>query len=143
MGRIVAESAPGWQRPRGSDLHSKALEFSHGRQLTVQEEAGDFLEAGLVRHLVNVVAAIHQAGIGVDPADFGFAGEGDQVLGNGAFNMTRSNEFSNLAITGPAFRHRIVIERFVKFLPRLHPVEPAFGRASFLQGVEELARRFH
>ena len=45
------------------------LPSSSARQFAVQAEVSDFLEVRLLRHLVNVVAAIHQARIRIDPAD--------------------------------------------------------------------------
>jgi hypothetical protein len=44
-------------------------------QLAVEKEISDLLKARFLSHFVNVVAAIHQAGIGIDPANFGFAGD--------------------------------------------------------------------
>ena len=57
------------------DFGLKLLELAHVRQFAVEKKISDFLEARFLRHLVNVVAAIHQAGIGIDPADFCFAGD--------------------------------------------------------------------
>ena len=53
----------------------KLLELAHVRQFTVEKEISDLLETGFLRHLMNVVTAIHQTGIGIDPADLCFAGD--------------------------------------------------------------------
>ena len=44
-------------------------------QLAVQQQVRDLLETRLLRHFMNVVTAIHQPGIWIDPADRGFAGD--------------------------------------------------------------------
>src|SRR6266480_3813099 len=44
-------------------------------QLAVQQQVRDLLETRLLRHIMNVVTAIHQPGIWIDPADRGFAGD--------------------------------------------------------------------
>jgi hypothetical protein len=46
-----------------------------GRQLAIQKQIGDFLEVRLLRHLVDVVTAVHQPRVWVDPANFRFAGD--------------------------------------------------------------------
>src|ERR1700682_5519815 len=55
------------------NLARKFSELLETRQLAVQQQVGDFLEAGLLRHFVNVVAAIHQTRVRVDPADLRLA----------------------------------------------------------------------
>ena len=63
------------QRTLGRQGGGKFSQLFDRRQLAVEKEISDFLEVRLLRHLVNVVAAIHQAGVGIDPADFCFAGD--------------------------------------------------------------------
>ena len=61
------------QVPFRRNLLSELRKLFHVRQLSVEQQVSDFLKAGLLRHFVNVVAAIHQPGIGIDPADRRFA----------------------------------------------------------------------
>src|SRR5438093_11820230 len=64
-----------WQLAFRSNLLPELRKLFHIRQLAVKQEISDFLEACSLRHLMNVVAAIHQSGIWIDPADRGFAGD--------------------------------------------------------------------
>ncbi len=63
------------KRTLGGESAGKFFPLLDRRQLAVEEKVSDFLEVRFLRHLVNVVAAIHQAGVGIDPADFRFAGD--------------------------------------------------------------------
>src|SRR5882724_7856050 len=57
------------------NLFPKLSKLFHVRQLAVKQEVSHLLEACLLRQLMDVVAAIHQSGIWIDPADRGFAGD--------------------------------------------------------------------
>src|SRR5438093_11609273 len=56
-------------------MSGKLRNLFHIRQLAVEQKIGDFLKACPLRHLMNVITAIHQSGIWIDPADRGFAGD--------------------------------------------------------------------
>ena len=61
------------QFPLRRDLAREFAELFLAGQLAVKQQERDFFEAGLLRHFVNVVAAIHQPGVGIDAANFCFA----------------------------------------------------------------------
>ena len=63
------------QASLSGEIAFELAELLHTRQLTVQEQPCHFLEARLFRKLVNVVSAVEQARIGMDPADGRFAGD--------------------------------------------------------------------
>ena len=44
-------------------------------QFAIEQQVSDLLESGLLGHLMNVVAPIHQPGGGIDPADRRFTGD--------------------------------------------------------------------
>ena len=53
---------------RGNLLRKLYQLFPVG-QLAVEQEVSDFFETRLLRHIMNVVAAVHQPRSGVDPAN--------------------------------------------------------------------------
>ena len=55
------------------DLFLEFLQLLSVRQFAVQEQISDFLERRLVAHFVNVIAAVHQARVRIDPANLRFA----------------------------------------------------------------------
>src|SRR5438552_11655973 len=96
------------------NLFRESVELFDVGQLAVEQQVSDFLEAGPLRHFMNVVAAIHQPGIRIDPADRRFArdytGQAGAVLwfGFGShawFSFTRESgtfkRFDNLTIQRP------------------------------------------
>src|SRR5437867_13339365 len=64
-----------WQLALRSNLLPELRKLFHVWQLAVEQKIGDFLKACPLRHFMNVVAAIHQSGIWIDPADRSFAGD--------------------------------------------------------------------
>ena len=60
------------QRALGGNLLCELDQLFAIGQLAVKQQVSDFLKAGLVRHLMNVIAAIHQPSIRIDPADCRF-----------------------------------------------------------------------
>src|SRR6266498_3094337 len=64
-----------WQIALRRNLSGKLRKPFHIRQLAVEQKISDFLKACPLRHFMKVVAAIHQSGIWIDPADRGFAGD--------------------------------------------------------------------
>ena len=75
-----------WQEPEHLEDGLRQLAFRDDRaaeggqlprvrQLVMKQQIRDLFEVRLLGHLVNVVAAIHQPGIGIDPADGGFPGD--------------------------------------------------------------------
>ncbi len=42
-------------------------------QLAIEKQIGDFLKRRLVAHFMNVVAAVHEARVRIDPANLRFA----------------------------------------------------------------------
>src|SRR6266487_2760795 len=55
------------------NLLGESVELFDVGQIAVEQQVSDFLETGPLRHFMNVVAAIHQPGIRIDPADRGLA----------------------------------------------------------------------
>src|SRR4030095_2987792 len=62
-----------WQHAARSDFGGNLTELLHVRQVAIKQEIRDLLEASFLRHLVDIVAAIHQAGVRIDPADLRLA----------------------------------------------------------------------
>ena len=62
-----------WQLALSGDLFLEFLQLLAVGQFAVQQQISDFLERGLVAHLVNVIAAVHQPGVRIDPANGRFA----------------------------------------------------------------------
>src|SRR5437016_13367894 len=78
--RIVRQKPQHFRyRPRqpafAGDLLREVLQLLCIWQLTVEQQISDLLESGLLGHLMNVVAPIHQPGSGIDPADRRFTGD--------------------------------------------------------------------
>jgi hypothetical protein len=75
--RHQLEHFQNWLRQRAvrGECFRKFRQFLRRRQLAVQQQVGDLLEVRLLRHLMDVVAAVHQARVWVDPANFRFAGD--------------------------------------------------------------------
>ena len=94
-------------------------------QFAIEQQISDFLKTRLLRHFVNVVAAIHQPGIGIDPADRRFArdhaSQARAVLWFGFglhpcfIHLSSDTRADKLSIVNcrPIFRIRIVIEQLV------------------------------
>src|SRR5207245_11358397 len=77
MGRWREQSQHFYDRRRqctlSRNLFRESVELFDVGQLAVEQQVSDFLEAGPLRHFMNVVAPIHQPGIWIDPADRRFA----------------------------------------------------------------------
>ena len=63
-----------WTRQRAfrGNLLCKLHQLFAIRQLAIEQQVSDFFKARLPRHVVNVVAAVHQPGIWIDPANCRF-----------------------------------------------------------------------
>src|SRR6266567_7101978 len=160
---------PAWQKPehfghwagqrtlRGNLLGKLGQLFSV-RQLAIEQQVSDFLKTRLLRHFMNVVAAIHEPGIGIDPADrrfacnppsqtgtvlwFGFVAHGSVLsysrIGN-VQTIQRSNDLTGV----PTLGSRVVIEELIKLLARSHFIEPTRLCPALLQIAQEFVARFH
>ena len=84
---------------------------------------------------MNVIAAIHQTRVRIDPANLCFAGDHTgqtrtvswfRLCAHFSFHsneLLRRNKLS-LTVTVPQLHYGIVIEQFVEFLARLHLFQP-------------------
>ena len=61
------------QRALSRNLLPEFIQLFAVRQLAVEQQVSDFFERRFVAHFVNVVAAIHQPRIRIDPTDRRFA----------------------------------------------------------------------
>jgi hypothetical protein len=43
-------------------------------ELAIEQQVRDLFKTSLLRHVMNIVAPIHQTGVGIDPANRSFAG---------------------------------------------------------------------
>ena len=97
--------------PGGGELAEEAIELGPSGKLAHPQQMGDFLEAGLARELVDVVAAIREPAIGaVQVAQLGLgrdhAFEAADQLGalsharllSGRFGSHRHGQIENLGI---------------------------------------------
>ena len=62
-----------WQRTLGRNLLLEFVQLFAVWQFAVEQQIRDFFEGRFVAHFVNVVAAIHEPGVRIDPANGGFA----------------------------------------------------------------------
>src|SRR6266545_5578520 len=123
-----------WQRTVRGELLPKLRQLFGAGQLAVEQQVSDFLITCLLRHFMNVVAAIHQPGIRIDPADRRFAGDDarqagtvlwfgfsthESVLSYSRIGNVQTIQRSNDLTVVPALGSRVVIEELIKLLTSL------------------------
>ena len=119
-----------WQCSSGCQFAANGSELGHRRQFATQQQPHDFFETRVRGEIVNVIAAIEQSRVRIDPADGSFAG-------NHAFEARTIGRFGFAWHIGPItsyasaslFPTRIIPKQVIELFARLHSFEPSALRA--------------